>query len=118
MVNYSKDIVAALQATGLPVHYEMILKKGLTLPCISYMELENLVDIQTDIADIDIIQYQIKVWANNPKDIADYSAAVDSIMRGLNWTRISAKELVDNNNTIIQKVLTYEALNEEVYTEV
>lgn len=114
MINYHKDLVSALN-TVLPTHYEMALTSKTKTPCISYMELNNYSSASGDTVGYSFITYQIKVWANNIGDIQKYSLEVDSVVRPLGFTRISSVELYDNSSSMIQKILTYEALASENY---
>lgn len=112
MINYHTDLVAALN-TVLPTHYEMTLTSKTATPCISYMEMNNYVSTNGDTLGYSIISYQIKVWANNIADIQKYALEIDKVLRPLGWKRISSGELYDNQSTMIQKILTYEALASE-----
>lgn len=111
MINYHKSLVSALNNI-LPTHYEMTLTSRTQTPCISYMELNNY--SETDIINSTVgysrISYQIKIWGNNIADLQEYSLQVDSALRSLGFKRISSGELYDNQSTMIQKILTYEAL--------
>ena len=114
MIDYHSNLVAALN-TILPTHYEMTLHRGLEVPCISYMEINNYVSTYADKLGYSRISYQIKVWANDIEDIQKYAGMIDDVLRPLGWVRISSGELYDNQSTMIQKILTYEALALEVY---
>lgn len=114
MINYHTSLVAALQ-TILPTHYEMVLHSGLTTPCISYSEKNNYSTDTGDTLGYSRIQYQIKVWGNDIAVLQEYALQIDAVLRPLGWKRISAGELYDNNSTMIQKIMTYEALAQEVY---
>ena len=114
MIDYHKELVAALNSI-LPTHYEMILHSGLTTPCISYMEKNNYVTDTGDTVGYSRLQYQIKVWGNDIAVLQEYAMEIDAALRPLGWKRISAGELYDNNSTMIQKIMTYEALAQEVY---
>lgn len=63
MIDFHPTLRTALAAIGLPVHYEMVLHSGLGVPCLSYMELTNFVELQTDVTDVSRVAYQIKIWA-------------------------------------------------------
>jgi hypothetical protein len=52
----------------------------------------------------------VKVWANRIADLQKYSVEIDKALRALGFKRISSGELYDNESTMIQKILTYEAL--------
>lgn len=115
MINYHKELVKALKSITPEVHYEMILKKGTKVPCISYMELSNMIQTQTDATDVSVLRYQIKVWSNKIEDLQIYAGHIDNTLRPLGWKRVASIELYDTNSTMMQKVLTYEALALEKY---
>ena len=114
MINYHQNLVSALK-TVLPTHYEMALTSKTQTPCISYMEMNNYTSTSGDTLGYSIITYQVKVWANSIGEIQKYALEVDNVLRPLGWKRISSGELYDNNSTMIQKILTYEALASENY---
>lgn len=114
MIDYHTQLIKTLN-TILPTHYEMNLHKGLATPCITYMELNNYVDSNGDTLGYSRISYQIKVWNNDIAEIQKYALAIDAALRPLGWRRISSGELYDKNSTMIQKVMTYEALASETF---
>lgn len=114
MIDYHATLVSALN-TVLPTHYEMTLKSGTKTPCISYMELNNAVSAQGDTVGYSYLTYQIKVWGNDIEDLQRYALEIDKVLRPLGWERISSGELYDNQSTMIQKILTFEALASEVF---
>lgn len=114
MIDYHTELITALKGI-LPTHYEMNLKSGLPTPCISYMELNNYVSENGDTLGYSRITYQVKVWADDIKTIQKYALEVDKVLRPLGWTRIAAGELYDRNSSMIQKIMTYEALASERY---
>jgi hypothetical protein len=111
MIDFHTKIVAAL-STILPTHYEMSLHAGLETPCISYMETNNYAITEPVGATLgySYVRYQVKVWGNDLADLQRYSLEVDRVMRALGFKRVSSGELYDNESTMIQKILTYEAL--------
>lgn len=116
MVNYHEELVSALNNI-LPTHYEMSLTSKTETPCISYMELNNyaITDVIGSTVGYSRITYQVKVWSNDIEQIQDYSLQIDSALRPLGFKRISSGEMYDNQSTMIQKILTYEALALENY---
>lgn len=114
MVDYHKELVSALE-TVLPTHYEMALTADTETPCISFQERNNYVSTSGNTLGYSRIIYTVKVWANNLADIQKYSLMIDDVLRPIGFKRTSANELYDNNSTMIQKVLTYEALAYETY---
>lgn len=114
MIDYHKQMVAALSSI-LPTHYEMNLTSGTETPCISYQERNNAVDTNGDTIGYSRISYTVKVWANDVAVLQRYAKEIDSVLRPLGWKRVSSNELYDINSTMIQKILTYEALAREVF---
>ncbi len=114
MIDYHKTMVEALN-TVLPAHYEMTLTSGTATPCISYMEINNYVHTRADKLEYSSISYQIKVWAHDIAVIQQYAIEIDRVLRPLGWTRVSAGELHDPQSTMIQKIMTYEALASEEF---
>ena len=114
MVNYHTNLVSALN-TILPVHYEMTLTNKTETPCISYMEINNYVAEYGSNLSYSRITYQIKVWSNDIAEIQEYALRIDEVLRPHGFKRISSGELYDNQSTMIQKILTYEALASETY---
>jgi hypothetical protein len=114
MINYHKELVTALN-TVLPTHYEMTLHSGLKTPCISYMETNNYVLAEGDLQGYSRISYQVKVWANDIALIQKYALEVAETLRPLGFKRTSSGELYDNNSSMIQKIMTFEALVLEEY---
>lgn len=109
MIDYHKSLVSTL-SNILPTHYEMTLHSGLETPCISYMELNNYVEANGDTIGYSRITYQVKVWGNDIADLQHYALEIDNALRPLGFKRIASNELYDNNSTMMQKILTYEAL--------
>ena len=116
MIDYHKELVNALN-TILPTHYEMVLHSGLKTPCISYMEVNNYSATDTIGATLgySYITYQIKVWGNNIAVLQKYALQIDKVLRPLGFKRTASNELYDKNSTMIQKILTYEALASEQF---
>lgn len=114
MINYHDQLVSALGRV-LPTHYEMTLTQKTQTPCISYMEMNNYSSSSGDTIGYSHITYQVKVWANGIADIQRYSLEVDDVLRPLGFRRIAAGELYDNTSSMIQKIMTYEALAYENY---
>ena len=109
MINYHRELRTALN-TILPTHYEMTLTSGTKTPCISYMELSNSTIFNSYIREYSRVSFQIKVWANDIAIIQDNALKVDEVMRSLGFDRTSSGEIYDNNSSMIQKVMTYEAM--------
>lgn len=109
MINFHTTLVNKLKNI-LPIHYEMVLHSGIATPCLSYMELNNSVEVNGDQLGYSRLTFQIKVWATNLADLQKYALEVDAAMRELGFKRISSVELYDQLSSMMQKVMTYEAL--------
>ena len=114
MINYHEKLVSTLN-TILPTHYELILHRGLKTPCISYMEVNNAATATGDTVGYSRIQYQVKVWGNRIDELQNYALEIDKALRPLGWRRTSANELHDRESTMIQKIMTYEAIASEEF---
>ena len=112
MIDYNKEVVSALK-TVLPTYYELALTKNTATPCISYQERDNADTDSGDTLGYSRISFTVKVWGNDIAVIQANVLKVDKVMRKLGFKRIAANELYDNNSTMIQKILTYEALGLE-----
>lgn len=113
MIDFHKELRSALGSVGLPVHYEMVLHRGLSVPCISYMETNNYTTAAGDTLGYSYITYQVKVWANDIATIQRYALEVDKALRPIGFKRVASGELYDKNSSMIQKIMTYEALASE-----
>lgn len=109
MIDYHSRLVAALK-TILPTHYELTLTKGTKTPCISYQERNNSAEEEGDTLGYSRISYTIKVWGTDIAELTAYALLIDAALRALGFKRTSSNELYDRNSTMIQKILTYEAL--------
>lgn len=114
MINYHAELVKALNKV-LPTHYEMTLTSKTKTPCISYMELNNYVSESGDTLGYSRLVYQVKVWGNDIESIQKYAMQIDAVLRPLGFKRTAVNELYDNNSTMIQKIMTFEALAKEVF---
>lgn len=116
MIDFHKDLVNSLK-TILPTYYELFLSSDCKVPCISYMELDNASIANGNTKGVSRIQYQVKVWGNDLTIIQNNVIKIDEALRKLGWMRISSNELADNNSSMIQKILTYEATALESFKE-
>lgn len=114
MIDYHKSLVSTL-SNILPTHYEMVLHSGLKTPCISYMELNNYEEATGTTIGYSRITYQVKVWGNDIAQLQHYAQEIDSALRTIGFKRIATNELYDYQSTMVQKILTYEALALEEY---
>ena len=114
MIDYSKEVVSALN-TVLPTHYELALTSKTKTPCISYQERNNYSAETGDTREYSYISFTVKVWGNDIAEIQKYAVQIDVVMRRLGFKRTSTGELYDINSTMIQKIMTFEALALEDY---
>lgn len=114
MINYHPQLVSALNNI-LPTHYELALTENTKTPCISYQERNNYTTEDGDTIGYSRISYTVKVWGNDLAQLQGYALEIDKALRSLGFKRLSSGELYDNQSTMIQKILTYEALALENY---
>ena len=114
MIDYHSELVSALN-TVLPTHYELALTKDKPKPCISYQERNNYDTETGDTLGYSRIIYTVKVWGNSLAVIQEYAQKVDKVLRPIGFKRTSSGELHDPQSTMIQKIMTYEALASENY---
>ena len=112
MIDFHKELAGALEQI-LPTYYEMALYRGLETPCISYMELNNYASADGDTMGYSVITYQVKVWGNEIAVLQRYALEIDKALRPLGFKRIASGEMYDNQSTMIQKILTFEATAQE-----
>lgn len=114
MIDYHARFVSALKKV-LPTHYELTLTKGTATPCISYQERNNYATEEGDTIGYSRISYTVKVWGTDIEELQSYSKQIDVVLRPIGFKRLSSNELYDRNSTMIQKILTYEALAYEEF---
>ena len=114
MIDYDVQLVSALKSI-LTNHYELALTSKTATPCISYQERDNADTETGDTLGYSRLSYTIKVWGNDIKEIKQYAKQIDRALRPLGFTRVSVGELHDKQSTMIQKIMTYEALCLEEY---
>lgn len=114
MIDYTPTLVEALK-TILPTHYELKLSSGTKTPCISYQERSNAAQEQGETVGYSRISYTIKVWGNDLEQLNKYAKQIDNVLRPLGWKRTGANELHSYQSSMIQKIMTYEALFYETY---
>lgn len=116
MINYHVELYEALK-TILPTHYEMSLNSKTETPCISYMELNNYVAANGTNRGYSFISYQVKVWGHDIIELGNYASQIDSVLRPIGFKRTATTELYDRESTMIQKIMTFEALGFEEFKE-
>lgn len=114
MIDFHKELVSALSKV-LPTHYELALTSGTKTPCISYQERNNYDTDTGDTLGYSRITYTVKVWGNEIEALQRYAKEIDKVLRPIGFKRTSSQELHDMQSTMLQKILTYEALASENY---
>jgi hypothetical protein len=79
------------------------------------MERNNYATDNGDTLGYSRVSYTVKIWGNDIAQIQEYAIRVDNALRPLGFKRLSSGELYDNQSTMIQKILTYEALAVEQF---
>jgi hypothetical protein len=79
------------------------------------MQTNNYADLEGDTLGYSRLAYQIKVWGNDIEQLQKYAQQIDATLRPLGWRRTNSNELYDINSTMMQKIMTYEALGLEEF---
>lgn len=114
MIDYDTQVVSALKKV-LPTYHELMLKKGTKTPCISYQERNNYDDLTGNTIGYSRLSYTVKVWSTELAELKKYAAMIDVVLRPIGFKRTSSNQLADRNSTMIQQIMTYEALGLETY---
>ena len=114
MIDYDARLVSALKKV-LPTYHELLLKKGTKTPCISYQERNNYDDVTGDTVGYSRLSYTVKVWSTDIAELKKYAGMIDVVLRPIGFKRTSTNQLADRNSTMIQHILTYEALAYEEF---
>jgi hypothetical protein len=73
---------------------------------LSYFEVDNLPNLFADNQEIGSeIVYQIDLWSKI--SLSNYTLAVDAVMTGLDFARITAQDLYEKDNSIYHKAMRY-----------
>lgn len=114
MIDYHKELLSILSKI-LPTYFELNLTHDVSVPCITYLELNDYEEYKGDTLGYSIIRYQIKVWSTKLSELQSYGQQIDNALRKAGWTRVSALELYDTDTAMKQKVFNYEARFREIY---
>ena len=93
MIDLKPTVYKELCSIGLPCFYELFVTKDTKLPCITYLEMENITDEDGTTIGYSTIRFSIKIWAKDVKTIAQNSILIDKVMRNLGFTRVTTNEL-------------------------
>ena len=113
MIDTIPKVVKALSQIGLPVYFEHFVNSDTPIPCITYVDYDNSVNIEGNTLGYSNIVYHIKIWSKDKKEIADYSNKIDSVMREEGYTRTNTNELWLDN--IGQRQMKYKGLGYEKF---
>lgn len=112
MNNLKQSIVTNLKtATGLDVYYENIVTSLTSTPCITYIPLTDISDLESKTQRYSRPSYRIKLWGNDLSTMSDYANKIDLQMFEDGYKRINYTELTYNGQ--IQMIFTYECLYRE-----
>jgi hypothetical protein len=92
MYNYNKELVKELD-TILPTYYELFVDSSTQTPCITYLELNNIADLEGETLRYSNIAYRVKVWGTADDDLYPYTSLLDNKMFELGFKRRAYNEL-------------------------
>ncbi len=76
------------------------------LPLLTYFEVDNVPDLFADDQEIGSeIVFQIDLWGK--ASLSAYALAVDTVMTGLDFVRVSAQDLYETDTNIYHKAMRY-----------
>lgn len=110
MQNLKSTVLTALQtATALSTltgFYFQYPPAFTNLPLLSYFEIDNIGNLYADDQEIGSeITFQIDLWGK--ESLSAYSLAVDTVMTGIDFTRVTAQDLFEKDSRIFHKVMRY-----------
>jgi len=116
MIDYKPSLVSSLNAlleNKIPVVAENFATKDITFPCVSYNLSNDLVRANGDDFGYSDMYFNIKVWGYSMADMEPIASKIDTMMRGLGFTRIATTELWYEG--LGQKELRYQGLAREIF---
>ncbi len=110
MQNIKNVVLTALQTatalstmTGFYFQYPLAFT---AFPMLSYFEVDNIGDLYADDQEIGSeIIYQIDLWGK--ASLSNYALAVNTVMAGLGFVRVSAQDLYEKDNHVYHKAMRY-----------
>ncbi len=110
MQNIKTTVLTALQtATALSTltgFYFQYPPDFTDLPLLTYFEVDNIGNLYADDQEIGSeIVFQIDLWSQ--ASLSSYALAVDDIMTGLGFARITSQDLYEVDTKIYHKVMRY-----------
>ena len=76
------------------------------LPVLSYFEVDNIGSLYADDKEIGSeFVYQVDLW--HSASLTAYALAVDTVMTGLDFVRVSAQDLFEADSRIFHKAMRY-----------
>ncbi len=110
MQNLKSTVLSALQtATALSTltgFYFQYPPSFTALPLLSYFEVDNIGNLFADNQEIGSeIVFQIDLWSKS--SLSAYALAVDAVMTGLDFVRVSAQDLYEDAEHIYHKAMRY-----------
>ncbi len=112
MQNIKSTVLSALQtATALSTlnGFYFFYPPDFTNPAVlSYFEVDNVGNLFADNQEIGSeIVFQIDLWCKSALSSSNYALAVDSVMAGLDFARITAQDLYEIDSKIYHKAMRY-----------
>ncbi len=110
MQNLKSTVLSALQtATALSTltgFYFQYPPSFTTLPLLSYFEVDNFGNLYADDQEIGSeIVFQIDLWGKS--SLSAHALAVDEVMTGLDFVRVSAQDLYEDDTKTYHKAMRY-----------
>lgn len=107
MFDYKPELVRQLD-TILPTYYELFVDSKTETPCLTYLELSNIADLEGETLRYSKLAFRIKIWGTADDDLYPYCSLLDNKMYELGFKRSAYNEMwIDQT---CQLIFTYEAM--------
>ena len=96
--------IQSLVSSRIHFHYP---DSFVTLPCISYFEMNNSESFHADNVEVEsLILFRVDLWGTD--SLSTLALAVDDVMKGEGFFRIGSVDLFEQDTNIFHKSVTYQ----------
>lgn len=113
MFNVYTKMQSILEQSHLPTFYEHFVEESISVPCISWLELNDASLYEGDTMRYSDISVRVSVWATNLEELYTNSAYVDGLMVANGFIRTGIADL-HLDNGIVKKSISYTCTSKEI----
>lgn len=107
MINYKPTLRTNLLTLGYEVYYNDFAATVPTFPCVSYNEINNSAQIDSDSIRWSNVEFQIKIWCSTIEQGTPIGQALDTLMTNNGFTRTA---YIEQNGEVKQLIFRYVGL--------